>query len=365
MFLLAASISATLAVQGLSSPDTGFRPVLNVVGLAQSGVLPSRERSVWNQIRPAIVTLTGRSGPTGVAALIDDSGYFVAHQSSVSGTQVNGISNSGKHISFTTVSQDKATMLVLLKTNDWEPNSAQPFHVPTGDESDGGDLIAVLPTGPLRMAYGTRHKLGVLNPSRRLVPLAEMRFEATPQSVGGALIFSSTGDLIGSLNATLTGAESVVTQNQGGYGGGGFGPRGQTQSNSNQSFGGQRPGQYSNSGPNPMMVAYTVGPEFVRHVLEGFLSPSHTVEFAVLGVMCTDNPGGGAIIQSVSSGSPAEKSGLHPGDVLLNIAANAIQDQIAFARVMLQQKAGKKISMVVQRGPSKLLVDIVPAKAAD
>jgi S1-C subfamily serine protease len=82
-------------------------------------------------------------------------------------------------------------------------------------------------------------------------------------------------------------------------------------------------------------------------------------------VMCTDNVGGGALIQNVTAGSPADKAGLHLGDVLLNIAGVTIQDQIAFARVMLQQKAGKKISMVVQRGPSKLLVDIVPAKAAD
>jgi S1-C subfamily serine protease len=174
--------------------------------------------------------------------------------------------------------------------------------------------------------------------------------------------------LIGSLNATLIGGESNQATFGGGAGGaGGYAPRGfpQSQNSVSGQFGGVRNGQYQNSGPNPMMVAYTVGPEFVRHVLEGFLSPSHSVEFAVLGVMCTDAVGGGALIQSVTPGSPAEKSGLHSGDVLLNINSNPIQDQIAFARVMLQQKAGKKIAMVVQRGGTKLFIEIVPAKTAD
>lgn len=362
MFLLAASIVACGHLQGWSPSTLAARPMLSIAGPMQAGVLPRREISVWNQIKPAIVTLMGRNGPTGVAALIDDSGYFVAHSSGIAGNQISGVSDSGKTLSFSIVSQDKATMLVLLKTNDWVAGATQPFHAPSGEETESTDLIAVLPTGPLRMAYGTKHKLGVLNPSRRLVPLAEMRFEATPQSVGGALIFSSTGDLIGSLNATLIGPES----NQQAVGNS-LGPRDrpQTQNSAGGQFGGIRSNQYSNSGPNPMMVAYTVGTDFVRHVLEGFLSPSHTVEFAVLGVMCTDAVGGGALVQSVAAGSPAEKAGIHPGDILLNINSNQIQDQIAFARVMLQQRAGKKIGVMVQRGPSKLILEIVPAKAAD
>jgi S1-C subfamily serine protease len=336
----------------------------------QSAALPRREVSVWNQIRPAIVTLSLRGRMSGVAALIDDSGYFVAHSSSVAGSQAWGTSYTGKQLTFNVVSQDKATMLVLLKTNEWVSGSAQPFHMPTGDQPEGGDLIAALPTGPLRMAYGTRHKLGVLNPSRRLVPLTEMRFETTPLSVGGALIFSGSGDLIGSLNATLVGSDNPL-RNQNSVGGGFGNQRPTNQSNNNNiadsAAGGSNNSrlQYQNVGPNPMTVAYTVSADFVRHVLEGFLSSSHEVEFAVLGVMCTDSVGGGALIQSVTAGSPAERSGLRAGDVLLNIAGNQIDDQIAFARVMLQQKVGKKIAMVVQRGPSKLLVDIVPAKSAD
>ena len=342
----------------------------------QAARIPSRDLGVWNQIRPGIVTLYAGGHQSGVAALIDDTGYFVAHNSSTSPLPLTGITAVGKSIAFTQISQDKATMLVLLKADNWEPGVAKPFHAPSEGEEESGQLIAVLPNGPMRMSYGSRHKLGVLNPSRRLVPLTEMRFEAAPQIVGGALIFSETGELIGSLNATLGKQDDYLQRSQpfgGGYGGGGRGGGGMVSqsssastSNSNQNVVGLGPQQqYSNSGPSAMTVAYSVSAGFVRHVLEGFLSPSHTAEFAVLGIFCTDALGGGAQIQQVTAGSPAFKGGLKPGDVIVNIDSSPIADQLAFASVMLQKKVGKAIPILVQRGDRKVLVNIAPGKAAD
>ncbi len=344
----------------------------------QAASLPRKEVSVWNQIRPAIVTLVGHGHATGVAALIDDSGYFVAHSSSVVGPQVVGKDFIGKQISFSIVSQDKATMLVLLKTNSWVSGSAQPLRMPQPGEIESGNLIAALPTGPIRLAYGTRHKLGVMNTTRRLVPLTEMRFEAIPELVGGALIFSETGELIGSLNATLVGQDSGMQRSAnvfGGRGGAGSG-QGWTLNNNNGGFGqganqaigqgGPGRAQYNNAGPNEMTVAYTVSTDFVRHVVDGFLSPSHKPEFAVLGIFCIDAVGGGALIQQVTPGLPADKAGIRAGDVLLNIGGTTIDDQITFAKVMLQKKVGQPFSIIVQRGPGKILIDnVVPAKAAD
>ena len=346
-------------------------------GEFQAARIPNKELGVWNQIRPGIVTLYSNGHQSGVAALIDDSGYFVAHSSSATALPLTGMTSSGRQLAFTQISQDKATMLVLLKTDTWESGIARPFHAPAEGEEETGQLIAVLPSGPMRMSYGTRHKLGVLNPSRRLVPLTEMRFEAAPQIVGGALIFSDSGELIGSLNATLGKPDDSSQRSQnsgaGGQGGGGLantrpiiaqnaGPFGSGLANQ----GGQGPQQqYSNSGPSAMTVAYSVSSDFVRHVLDGFLSPHHSSEFAILGVFCTDALGGGAEVQQITTGSPADKGGLRPGDVIVNINSSPIGDQLAFASVMLQQKVGKKIPILVQRGDKKLLVDIAPGKAAD
>ncbi len=349
MFLLAVNLAIAASVNGL-----------------QSARLTNHEASAWNMLRPAIVTLQGSGKPIGVAALVDDAGYFVTHGSGDFSSPLVGVTDSGKSLIFTVVSKDTATQLVLLKTTGWVSGSAHPFRAPSEQDPESGPLIAVLPSGPMRMAYVSRHRFGVLNPSRRLVPLTEIHFEAAQQAVGGALIITESGELLGSLNATLGGQDSSnQIQNNvrnpgqntiGGRGGGGGGFGGGSLNNQVQNVTG---------GPGQLAVAYTVGPDVVRHALEGFLSPTHQVEYAALGIFCRDNLGGGALIQQVTADSPAAKSGLRPGDVLLSIGPNSIQNQVEFATVMLQQKVGAKIALMIKRGQATLVVDIVPEKAPD
>ena len=349
MFLLAAKLALVLTLDGF-----------------QAARMPSREVALWNQIRPAIVTLYDNGRKLGVAALLDDKGYFVAQSSSTSGSRMVAVTSSGRQISLTTVSRERASMLVLLKADSWEQGIAKPFHPPVSGEDATGELIAVLPSGPFRMTYGGHNKLGVLKSSRRIVPLTEVRFEAAQQLVGGALIFSETGEIVGSLNATLGRVEDNSQQRN--FNGGGVGGR------PTDNLGQQLPSkqqvdlqsrQYTSPGPSEMTVAYTVNAEFVRHVLDGFLSPSHEVDFAILGVFCTDAIGGGALIQQVTPESPAAKVGLQGGDVIVNINSSPVQDQLAFASVMLQQKVGKRIPVLVQRGSRKFLVDVIPGKALE
>ena len=344
MFLLA----ARLAVAILS-------------GEAQADRLSDHEKAVWTQFRPSIVTLYENDRASGVAALIDDSGYFVTHNGSVSGSSIEGKSYLGRDITFSVVDRDSLTQLVLLKANAWTSGSARPFRIPSEDESGGGSLLAVLPTGPIRAAYVSKHQPGVLKPSRRLVTLTEIRFEASSQMVGGALIFSESGELIGTLNATLDRPESFANNVQNTVGG---------YQNSNARGGPvlRPPGiqfQGQGQGPGEMTVAYAVGPEVVQHTLSGFLSPKHEAEYAALGIFCTNAIGGGAYIQSVSPNSPAQKSGLRPGDILMSIGYNQIADQVAFATVMLSQKVGEKIHVVIKRGHATMWVDIIPAKAVE
>ncbi len=351
MFLLAAKLACVL-----------------VSGELQADRLTDHERAVWTQYRPAIVTLYGNDQASGVAALIDVSGYFVTHSSSVTGPLVSGKDFAGHILQFSVVDKDKATQLVLLKTSQWQAGSAKPFKPPTNNESDGGGLLAVLPTGPIRAAFISKSRYGILKPSRRVVPLTEMRFEASSQQVGGALVFRENGELIGTINATLDRPDTF--SGNFGQGGQGFG----VQQNFGAGGGGQsNPGggpnritiQNSGQGPAEMTVAYSVGTEIIKHTLYGFLSPNHEAEYAALGIFCTDAIGGGAQIQKVTPGSPAAKSKLRPGDILMNIGFQEITDQVAFATAMLRQKVGEKITLVIKRGRASLLVDIVPVKAQD
>ncbi|MDR3688613.1 MAG: PDZ domain-containing protein [Fimbriimonas sp.] len=329
-----------------------------MVGTVQADRLSPREKAVWNQVKPSVVTLFENDRPCGVAALIDDSGYFVAHSSGVSSAVPAGKSFGGKEVSFSVVSRDPLTQLVLLKATDWVSGTAKPFRIPNEEETDGGVILAVLPTGPIRAAYVSKHQPGVLKPSRRLVTLTEIRFEAPTQAVGGALILSESGELIGTLNATLDRPEGL-TQNQ---------TMNQNSLGQNQTARGPSiriQNQILNAGPGEMTVAYAVGPEVVQHTLQGFLSSKHEAEYAMLGIFCTNAIGGGAYIQSVSPNSPAQKAGLRPGDILLSIGYNQIADQVAFATVMLQQKVGKKITLMIKRGRGSLLIDAVPSKSTE
>jgi S1-C subfamily serine protease len=113
------------------------------------------------------------------------------------------------------------------------------------------------------------------------------------------------------------------------------------------------------------MVAYAVGPQFVRRVLEGFLAEGHEVVFPSLGVMCVDAVGGGALIQVVRPNSPAAVAGVAVGDVLLDVGGTRIQDQLDFARAMLRQEVGKKVPLRLRRGSLIQIRDVVIGRAGE
>jgi len=351
MYLLAVSLAASLLFSGETQADR----------------LTDHEKAIWNQLRPSVVTLYDNDRPTGAAALIDDTGYFVTHISSLNGDSISGRSATGKSVNFTVIDRDKITQLALLKTTNWTPGPARPFRLPHEEEKDGHSILAILPSGPIRAVYISKHQPGLLRSSRRLVTLTEIRFEAPSQMVGGALIVSEHGQLIGALNATLDRSDNITNNLVGNQSGQQAQSGIQNTLSNNGGRTGQAigPGVYLDQGPGEMTVAYTVGPEIVNHTLQGFLSPKHAAEYAALGIFCTNAIGGGALIQRVTPGSPAQQARLQPGDILMNINFHEIADQVAFATVMLGQDVGKPIQIIVKRGPRSMFVEVTPAKAID
>src|SRR4051812_31359797 len=100
--MLSLAVSAVLALN-----LTAFQSELN-----------SAEKGAWKRIKPSVVTLTVSPGHEGVAALIDENGYFIGHKTVFSGTEFNG-DYDGRRYHFQLVATDETTQLVLLKADEW------------------------------------------------------------------------------------------------------------------------------------------------------------------------------------------------------------------------------------------------------
>ncbi|MGV3614913.1 MAG: PDZ domain-containing protein [Fimbriimonas sp.] len=299
------------------------------------------DQSAWRRLTAAVATLMDGARPVGPAALVDDSGLFVAHSSAVTGNTVNAKLGE-KTLRMVVLSRERNTELVLLKADEYE-GTARPFRPPVGD-SPNGAIFAVLSTGPIRAEHVPVRRYGVLGSTRRGVPITEFRFEAPEVQFGTGLLLTEGGEFFGTVNAALSPAQ----------------PTGNANAKINQFP--IKP--FTNSiGPSSLTVAYAVGPEFVRRVLEGFLSPAHEVVFPAMGIMCVDNIDGGALIQVVRPGTPAAAAGLQVGDVLLDINSNPIHNQLDFSRVMLRLEVGKKVPVRIRRGNSQRILDVIIGRA--
>jgi S1-C subfamily serine protease len=314
--------------------------------------LSPQERQIWRRMEPAIVTILQGGKALGPAALIDRSGLFVAHRSAVTGEQVSARMSDGHTVQLKVCGGDDLTQLVLLQAAKWEPSKAQPFTAPVvSSRPNNGMLLAVLASGPIRAELVAGGRYGVMKPSRRLVPLSEFRFEAPAEEVGTALVFAESGRLLGALSATLSASDANV------------GPRGGAGNLLDTSdrvvFSNQK------YGPSRLTVAYTAGEQVMKRVLDGFRSESHQVIYPTLGVMCVDSIDGGAIVNQVVKGSPAAEVGFRIGDIILDIGGHQIRNQVDFARVMLDQEVGQKVTIRIKRGPRVLLVEPTVAKSSD
>jgi S1-C subfamily serine protease len=189
------------------------------------------------------------------------------------------------------------------------------------------------------------------------MPLSEIRLENTEPALGGALLFNLDGQFAGALNATL---ESPPGQNNfprnantgaAGFGGGG--------ANTKIIPENVKADLRSQFGPGAMATAYTIGPNVLRRVIEGFRSPNHEVHHPTIGIFCKDAvPVGGALIEIVSDGSNAQKAGLRKGDVIYSINNQAVRSQFDFARIMIDQEIGNKLQIWVSRDNLRQMIEV-------
>ena len=80
----------------------------------------------------------------------------------------------------------------------------------------------------------------------------------------------------------------------------------------------------------------------------------------------SDSPQRFAIVEKLEEGSPAARSGLQPGDVLVRAGGVPVSSGLDLERALLDHTAGEKVVLVVRRGSGEQKVELVldPARSA-
>lgn len=305
--------------------------------------LTAEERAAWKGIEPSVAILLQGERPVGAAALIDKRGYFLAHRTAVPGSEAVAQVPGGFKVNLRQRAFDEPTQLVLLVATEWPVGRTVVAQTLPRELEPGVRLFAVLATGPVRAESSTQ-SLGIVNPSRRLMPMTEIKFEAPESTVGGALVFTQGGLFAGVLGATLSSEEDRGDATTTAKALGGAGVR--------------LAPPAKNFGPSTLTVGYALAPDLLQRVVEGFKSPNHEVDHPVIGVMCRDASGGGAFVDRVIDNSPAQLAGMRAGDIIVELGGEPVRDQVDFAKVMLRQRVGATISAKVRRGSTYLIMPI-------
>ena len=314
----------------------------------QSGQLAMPDRQLYSNLRNSIVQIMDGSTVKAVAVLVDRSGLFVIHQANDSMTTLRARMPDGQTIFLNFVAQDRNSQLAAYLATNPIGSNMTPVTITRVEPRKGTPLLAALPGGAVRGVVARTDGFGVLNNSRRMVPLYEVRFEAAPEQIGGALVFTSRGELLSAVSAALQSS----TNNQSSIGGG-----------IANGLRGQQPRILL--GPGSLAVAYVPSVELTRRVIDGFKSPNHQVFHPALGLYCVDNFNLGALVQQVIPGSAASEAGIMVNDVIISMGNEKVSNQLDFAKVMFKQQVGSKLRITLRRGAGNVTVNATIGRQID
>lgn len=338
--------------------------------LAPSGVgqMSQKDWNAYRQVSPSIASILRGREAIGTAALVDGSGLFLAPLNSIGAKRVSARLSDGRIVTMFLKASDEPTKIALLQADDWI-KTAKPFAIAEGLKS-GDALMAVLPSGLIKAEFVGR-KSGLVAQSRQLMPLSEISFEASAEKIGGGLVMTPSGNLVGFLNANLPSNSEADIQvkplqvegvHAGGVGGGGGGsaaiaPSKLATPEADAQFA-IRPKAMA-QGPADMTVAYTPSPRMLRQTLQSLMKGKDMARPSIgVDVKNAQNQSG-ALIQRVEPGSAADQAGLKAGDIVIEIEGQAIADQVGLATVIMDQEIGNTIIVKIKRGQSLMIFPVV------
>ncbi len=307
---------------------------------------PSIEAAV-RDLQPSVAYVLDRDRRVGVLALVDDQGTFVGHARLAGALEIDAGLPDGRRIRLRFKADDSVTGLAAWVSQRGAVPGMRPVAIARQALKPGSLLVGLVPGGAFRAQLASPERLGVVGSSRQVVDLSEIWFEAPSDPVAGALLFTPNGQLYGILGATLSTA-----------------PPGEAARTNDvaRGVGARLAPPPARLGPSKLTVGFALGREPLRRAVEGLSSPLGRVDRPALGVLCRDEPSGGAVIERVAEGSAAERAGLSPGDVILQIGDTPVRNQIDFAKAMQAQRIGERVKLKVRRGSLVLEIWATPER---
>lgn len=303
--------------------------------------------TLLERLRPSLAYLGDVRRPTGAAALVDaQRRLFLANTDAVQGDTVQARVGEWR-VSLRVLGDDSRTGLVILGLRGDAPPSLGPaLVVADADPISGEKVCVVLANGGLMGTYfgGPRLQLADKKP---VIPVSEIHFETPQELVGGSLVVSFQGKLIGALGATVAQRErtSAITL---------------------KALGDVRRGLATRQhfDPGGLVIAYTPSLSLIRRSVNGLISDGHHTDYAALGIQVGDIPGGGTIVRHVFSDSPAGRNNIREGDILVALGDRFINRQVDFVQALMAFRPGERIPVRIRRDGVESTIEVVLAKSS-
>ena len=355
----AAAIIAAIATAGVThtlgaddaSGDTGRPASLATIGQDSNDTVPvsgsSSENPDWQAVSKAVqasvvaiqVTIGGgSSGAEGSGVIIDDAGHIVTNNHVVADADADSIEvslNDGRIFKATVVGTDPTTDLAVIKLTD-PPKDLKAAAL--GDSSKvvvGQPVMAVgnplglastVTTGIVSAVDRPVSTSGENSTEAAVTSAIQIDAAVNPGNSGGPL-FDASGRVIG-INSSI----ATLSQQSGSIG-----------------------------------LGFAIPVDLVKNIAAQLIDDG-TAEHAFLGVSLSDGTATadgvtrrGALVQSVSEGSPAAKAGIEEQDTIVAIDGEAVAGSESLTAAVRALPADTKVTLTVVRDGKTSEIDVTLA----
>ncbi|MFN8139756.1 MAG: S1C family serine protease [Fimbriimonadales bacterium] len=278
--------------------------------------------------RGVFISRDGYAITTGEIAF-DSSGAAKTGLEAAQGTQIIG--------QLSVKGFDPVTDLALVKISG---SRTATFEFATLAKDDSSSVVmASLISGMTRSEVSRRAVVGIMDLTKRYVPLTELRLESGALVLGGAPVFAPDGGLVGVLQASLSTQDRSANAEMA------------SKSVSTNLVPGTQ-------GPRPIVTGFSVSLVVLKRVVEGFLSEDKVVRHPYLGLFFANYDQGGALVGEITKDGPADRAGLLKGDVIIQAGDRPIITAVDLATHLFNQKVGDKVALTVRRAYREMILNV-------